>query len=70
MFRLEHRLQPSEPTSLEAPRWEDEATDLLLGDAPVSLARATALLMDGMKTMDLKVQRDLPGNAQRAFRLD
>ena len=27
---LEHRLQPGEPASLDALRWEDEATDLLL----------------------------------------
>jgi acyl-CoA dehydrogenase len=45
-FVLEHRLQSGEPIALAAQRWEDAATDLLLGDAPVSLARATALLME------------------------
>ncbi|TXL81938.1 DNA alkylation response protein [Vineibacter terrae] len=44
-FVLEHRLQPDQPASLEAQRWEDEATDLLLADAPVPLAQAAALLM-------------------------
>lgn len=43
-FVLEHRLQRSEPVSLEALRWEDEATDLLLDDAPVALDRANLLL--------------------------
>ncbi len=44
-FVLEHRLQPDQPASFEAQRWEDEATDLLLADAPVPLAHAAALLM-------------------------
>lgn len=43
-FVLEHRLQRNEPVSLEALRWEDEATDLLLDDAPVALGQANALL--------------------------
>ncbi len=44
-FVLEHRLGRADPASLDALRWEDEATDLLLDDAPASLAQATALLV-------------------------
>lgn len=44
-FVLEHRLHRSDPASLDALRWEDEAIDLLLDDAPVSLAQATSLLV-------------------------
>ncbi|MGV2978964.1 acyl-CoA dehydrogenase family protein [Camelimonas sp. ID_303_24] len=44
-FVLEHRLHRSDPASLDALRWEDEAIDLLLNDAPVSLAQATSLLV-------------------------
>jgi len=44
-FVLEHRLGRADPASLDALRWEDEATDLLLDEAPVSLAQATALLV-------------------------
>jgi len=42
-FVLEHRLQASRPVSLDALRWEDEATSALLADAPVSLETAAAL---------------------------
>lgn len=44
-FVLEHRLRPSDTLSLAALQWEDDAIDLLLDDAPVSLAQATALLV-------------------------
>jgi hypothetical protein len=43
-FVVEHRLREQTWASLEAQRWEDEAIDLLLGDAPVPLARAASLL--------------------------
>jgi hypothetical protein len=43
-FVVEHRLREQTWASLEAQRWEDEATDLLLGDAPVPLARVASLL--------------------------
>lgn len=43
-FVLEHRLHEQGLTGLEGQRWEDEAIELLLADAPVPLARATALL--------------------------
>ncbi|MDQ8730024.1 acyl-CoA dehydrogenase family protein [Bradyrhizobium sp. LHD-71] len=43
-FVLEHRLQEQAALSLEKQRWEDEAIDLLLGDAPVPLDRAAAVL--------------------------
>jgi len=43
-FVIEHRLREQPSTSLEAQRWEDEATDLLLADAPIPLATATSLL--------------------------
>ena len=44
-FVLEHRMHESRPTSIEAMRWEDEATSLLLEDKPVPLDAAAALLV-------------------------
>jgi hypothetical protein len=44
-FVLEHRLQEPNTLDLENQRWEDEATDLLLAEAPVPLSRAAALLV-------------------------
>lgn len=44
-FVLEHRLQEPNTLNLESQRWEDEAIDLLLGEAPVPLSRAAALLV-------------------------
>ena len=41
---IEHRLAPQYPLSLNESPWEQEAMDLLLSDAPVPLAKATALL--------------------------
>jgi len=41
---IEHRLAPQDPLSLNESSWEQEAMDLLLDDAPVSLAKAMALL--------------------------
>jgi alkylation response protein AidB-like acyl-CoA dehydrogenase len=41
---IEHRLAPQDPLSLSETTWEQEAMDLLLQDAPVSLAQATALV--------------------------
>jgi len=41
---IEHRLAPQDPLSLSDAPWEQEAMDLLLQDAPVPLAKATALL--------------------------
>ena len=41
---IEHRLAPQDPLSLGESPWEQEAMDLLLDDAPVPLAKATALL--------------------------
>ena len=41
---IEHRLAPQDPLSLNESPWEQEAMDLLLSDAPVPLAKATALL--------------------------
>jgi alkylation response protein AidB-like acyl-CoA dehydrogenase len=41
---IEHRLAPQDPLSLAEAPWEQEAMDLLLADAPVPLATATALL--------------------------
>jgi hypothetical protein len=38
-------LQEGAATTLDASRWEDEAIDLLLADAPVPLAKATAMLV-------------------------
>lgn len=45
-FVLEHRLQEPNALNLESQRWEDEAIDLLLGEAPVPLSRAAALLVE------------------------
>ncbi|HET7885890.1 MAG TPA: acyl-CoA dehydrogenase family protein [Bradyrhizobium sp.] len=42
-FVLEHRLADRPPAGFDAQRWEDEAIDLLLDEAPVPLARAAAL---------------------------
>jgi len=44
-FVLEHRLQRSDASTLKALRWEEEAIDLLLADAPVTLEQAAALLI-------------------------
>jgi len=44
-FVLEHRLQEPNALNLESQRWEDEAIDLLLDDAPVPLSRAAELLV-------------------------
>ena len=41
---IEHRLAPQDPLSLAEAGWEQEAMDLLLQDAPVSLAKATSLV--------------------------
>lgn len=41
---LERRLSPRDPLSARSAPWEDEAADLLLADAPVSLDQAAALL--------------------------
>jgi len=41
---IEHRLAPQDPLSLSESDWEQEAMDLLLQDAPVSLAKATSLV--------------------------
>ena len=43
-FVLEHRLAEHASTNLQAQHWENEAIDLLLGDAPVSMQRAAALV--------------------------
>jgi alkylation response protein AidB-like acyl-CoA dehydrogenase len=43
-FVLEHRLADHTPANLTAQRWENEAIDLLLGDAPVSMQQAAALV--------------------------
>jgi len=43
-FVIEHRLREQTSASLKAQRWEDEAADLLLSDAPVPLATAASLL--------------------------
>jgi alkylation response protein AidB-like acyl-CoA dehydrogenase len=44
-FVLEHRLQHSDAIAFKTLHWEEEAIDLLLADAPVTLAQATALLV-------------------------
>jgi len=44
-FVLEHRLQRSDSIALDALRWEEDAIDLLLADAPVTLGEAAALLV-------------------------
>ena len=41
---IEHRLAPQDPLSLGEQGWEEEAINLLLHDAPVPLAKATALV--------------------------
>ena len=41
---IEHRLAPRDPLSLAEAAWEQEAMDLLLGDQPVPLSRAAALV--------------------------
>jgi alkylation response protein AidB-like acyl-CoA dehydrogenase len=41
---IEHRLNPQDPLSLNEAPWEEEAMNLLLDDAPVPLAKASALL--------------------------
>ncbi|MBS0537352.1 MAG: acyl-CoA dehydrogenase family protein [Proteobacteria bacterium] len=41
---IEQRLNAQDPLSLGESGWEEEAIDLLLSDAPVPLAKATALL--------------------------
>jgi alkylation response protein AidB-like acyl-CoA dehydrogenase len=41
---IEHRLSTQDPLSLSESPWEQEAIDLLLGDAPVPLAKAVSLL--------------------------
>lgn len=43
-FVLEHRMHDSRPLSIAAMRWEEDATTLLLGNAPVSLGAAASLL--------------------------
>ena len=43
-FVLEHRLQETRPTSLQAFAWEDEAIPLVLGAQPVTFDRAAALV--------------------------
>ena len=43
-FVLEHRLADHASTSLKAQSWEGEAIDLLLGDTPVSMQQAVALV--------------------------
>lgn len=41
---IEHRLAPQDPLSLGESGWEEEAINLLLDDAPVSLAKAVSLV--------------------------
>lgn len=41
---IEHRIAPQDPLSLGEQAWEEEAINLLLDDAPVSLAKAVALV--------------------------
>jgi alkylation response protein AidB-like acyl-CoA dehydrogenase len=43
-FVLEHRLAEQTSANLKAQHWENEAIDLLLGDAPVSMQQAAALV--------------------------
>jgi acyl-CoA dehydrogenase len=43
-FVLEHRLADHTPTSLKAQSWENDAIDLLLGEAPVSMQQAVSLV--------------------------
>jgi acyl-CoA dehydrogenase len=44
-FVLEHRLQNNAPLNIASLKWEEEAIDLLLSDAPISLDKVTALLV-------------------------
>ncbi len=44
---VEHRLDPQPALSIPADAWEDEAGEWLLGEAPVPLARAAALVANG-----------------------
>ncbi|MFN4014263.1 MAG: acyl-CoA dehydrogenase family protein [Reyranella sp.] len=46
-FVVEHRLDPQPALSIPADAWEDEAGEWLLGEAPVPLARAAALVTSG-----------------------
>ena len=46
-FVVEHRLDPQPALSMPADAWEDEAGEWLLGEAPVPLARAAALVANG-----------------------
>lgn len=41
---LEHRMQARQPTDIRGLDWEEEATDLLLSEAPVALDKALALM--------------------------
>ena len=43
-FVLEHRLADHASVNFDAQRWETEAIDLLLGEAPVSISQATSLV--------------------------
>lgn len=43
-FVLEHRLQRNAPFSITSMKWEEDAIDLLLDDAPISLEKAATLL--------------------------
>jgi hypothetical protein len=43
-FVLEHRAADHEPTNFDAQHWEGEAIDLLLGEAPVPIAKAMSLV--------------------------
>jgi alkylation response protein AidB-like acyl-CoA dehydrogenase len=43
-FVLEHRLAERPSANLQAQDWENEAIDLLLGDAPVSMQQAASLV--------------------------
>jgi acyl-CoA dehydrogenase len=43
-FVLEHRLADHTPAGLKAQSWENEAIDLVLGEAPVSMQQAVSLV--------------------------
>jgi hypothetical protein len=43
-FVLEHRLSEHVSANLQAQHWENEAIDLLLGEAPVPMQQAAALV--------------------------
>jgi acyl-CoA dehydrogenase len=45
-FVLEHRLEEPRSLNIDALRWENDAADLLLADAPVLFDRASALLTE------------------------